>query len=155
MILRKEQIWDWKQEAYPGFHAVYTAVLILGRPRNKSSEWQFHVRLIWSCFVPPWWAVPTGFNTSVSVSHYIHEYAKRKALWFRFCENFLSHRHKETHGRICRGSRRGRNHQASGFSKVTPPTRTLTAATLSPLVSSTLVTMASCTFLATSGMVPP
>lgn len=29
-MLRKEQIWDWKQEACPGFHAVYTAVLILG-----------------------------------------------------------------------------------------------------------------------------
>ena len=27
-MLRKEWIWDWKQEACPGFHAVYTAVLI-------------------------------------------------------------------------------------------------------------------------------
>ena len=30
-MLRKEWIWDWKQEACPGFHAVYTAVLILRR----------------------------------------------------------------------------------------------------------------------------
>ena len=29
-MLRKEQIWDWKQEACPGFHAVYTAVLSFG-----------------------------------------------------------------------------------------------------------------------------
>lgn len=29
MILQKERKWDWKQEACPGFHAVYTAVLIL------------------------------------------------------------------------------------------------------------------------------
>ena len=35
VILRKEQIWDWKQEACPGFHAVYTAVLILGRITGK------------------------------------------------------------------------------------------------------------------------
>lgn len=36
-MLRKEQIWDWKQEACPGFHAVYTAVLILGRITGKSA----------------------------------------------------------------------------------------------------------------------
>lgn len=30
MILRKERIWDWKQEACPGFHAVYTAVFDFG-----------------------------------------------------------------------------------------------------------------------------
>ncbi|MDB9192713.1 hypothetical protein [Parabacteroides distasonis] len=35
VILRKERIWDWKQKACPGFHAVYTAVLILGRITGK------------------------------------------------------------------------------------------------------------------------
>ena len=35
VILQKERIWDWKQEACPGFHAVYTAVLILGRITGK------------------------------------------------------------------------------------------------------------------------
>ena len=35
MILQKERKWDWKQEACPGFHAVYTAVLILGRITGK------------------------------------------------------------------------------------------------------------------------
>ncbi|MCS3018021.1 hypothetical protein NXU95_17560 [Phocaeicola vulgatus] len=35
VILRKERKWDWKQEACPGFHAVYTAVLILGRITGK------------------------------------------------------------------------------------------------------------------------
>ena len=31
VILQKERIWDWKQEACPGFHAAYTEVLILRR----------------------------------------------------------------------------------------------------------------------------
>ena len=38
VILRKVRKWDWKQEACPGFHAVYTAVLIFGRITGRWQE---------------------------------------------------------------------------------------------------------------------
>ena len=53
VILRKVRKWDWKQEACPGFHAVYTAVLILGRITGKwQAGWPFRRNCMCTLFLP-------------------------------------------------------------------------------------------------------
>lgn len=89
-------------------------------------------------------------------THYIHGYTKKKDLSRQFFQKlFYALVTKKGPRQLVPRTLKDLDDQSSGLSKVTPPTRTLTAATLSPLVASTLVMMASWTFFATSGMVPP